>query len=168
MTNKVMVLVLCGLLQYAPSAFAADPSDGLTVWTLVGTNPEFTKAQEVRVGYEGMLPGMEAALGVLHLDGPDPEVEEWSGRAYLLAHALDARMIASFLGNGITLPDGNLYGGLFGQYTYDRDDEWSGGYVVGGLVDWPKGWQTVAEYQTNIWNNDRDSFAFIVGLRKKF
>jgi hypothetical protein len=162
-------LSLCEAAFGSEAPAGTEGSDGVTAWALVGANPEFGKSQELRLGYEGLLfPELELAVGAVHLDAPEPAVDAWSARGYLLVHALDASMVASVLGNGVTLPDGNLYGGLFAQYSFDRADEWSGGYLVGGLVDWPRGWQTVAEYTTNLWNNDHNAYAFAVGLRKKF
>jgi hypothetical protein len=162
-----LIVALCGGVSVGQEPNI--PHQGLTGWALLGTNPDFGKSEELRVGYEGLLfPEVEVAVGGLHLEAPDGAVEEWSGRGYLLFHALDAEMIASVLGNGIALPNGNVYGGLFGQYTHDREKEWSGGYVVGGLVDWPKGWQTVGEYQESLWNTDTNSYAFVLGLRKEF
>ncbi len=161
----LLVLCLCSL------SYGQDPNGPIrffTTWTLIGTNPEFGKSEEMRIGYEGLLPDLEIAASVVHLEAPDTTVDSWSGRVYGLWHALDANMVASFLGNGIELPKGNLYGGLFGQYSYDREEEWSGGYVVGGLVDWPAKWQTVGEFQSTVWNTTDNGYAFVVGLRKKF
>jgi len=142
-----------------------EPNDGVgfSLWALAGDG-----VQELRLGYEGFLPDIEVALGLGHVDAPDDGVEEWPIRAYLLAHTLDADMIATALGQNWTLPDGNLYGGLLAEYTYDRPKEWSGGYVVGGLVDWPRGWQTVAEYEGKVWNNDDREWSFVLGVRKSF
>jgi hypothetical protein len=146
------------------AALPADANNGVTLWALIGATPELAKTQELRLGYEGLLPGIELAVGTRHLEAPDTNVDDWSVRGYVLAHALDTKMVASVLGNGMALPDGNIYAGLF----VDRQDSWSGGYAVGGLVDWPKRWQTVAEYSTTIWNSEHDSYAFVLGLRKKF
>jgi len=137
--------------------------EGATLWLLFRPG-----AQEVRLGYQGLLPDIELAVGVLHIDAADPGIEEWPVRGYLIAHAIDAEMLGSLIGNKIVLPDGNLYGGLFGEYTYDRENEWSAGYIVGGLVDWPKGWQTTAEYQATVWNCDDADQWFWLGLRKEF
>ncbi len=169
--SAAVSLGVCWLLGAAAAGAAepaVEPNDGFTGWVLLGANPEFGRSEEIRLGYEGLFERIELAVGAQHLDGPEPGVEEWSGRAYLIAHALDANMIASVLGYDVDLPPGNLYAGLFGQYSYDRDDEWSGGYLIGGLVEWPWRWQTVAEYQHNVWNNDHDSYAFVVGLRRRF
>jgi hypothetical protein len=152
------------VMWIATAAAAADPnSAGLTAWMLAGSG-----GQEIRLGYEGLLPDLEVALGGRHLDAPDEGIDHWAIRGYVLAHALDAQMLGSVLGKDITLPDGNLYGGLFGEYAYDREDELSGGYVVGVLVDFPKGWQTVVEYQATIFNSTDNAYQVNAGLRHKF
>lgn len=145
-----------------------DPNagSGLRVWTLGDVTGE--GRQELRIGYEGLLPDIEFALGALHRDAPDAAVEEWPVRGYAVAHALDTQMIGSILGQNWTLPDGTLYGGGFLEYSHDREKEWSGGFVVGGLVDWPGNWQTVAEYEKLVFNTDRETDLFVVGLRRKF
>lgn len=151
---------------------AVDPNEGLTVWAILGVNPEWGKFQEARVGWQfegqGWLAGIEVFGSLLHQDGPEAATQEWAGRAGLIAHALDAQMVASFLGNNVTLPDGNLYGGIFAQYAHDRDKEWSGGLLAGGLVDWPGSWQTVVEYQQTTFNSDHAAYAVVAGLRKRF
>lgn len=124
--------------------------------------------QEIRLGYDGLLPDIEVAVGLRHNDAPPDGVEQWPVRAYLLAHALDAEMLASIIGNKITLPSGNLYGGLFAEYTYDRDKEFSGGYVLGGEVDWPRGWKTVVEYDVTIFNTSNDAYQIVFGLKREF
>jgi len=173
---RLLVVAWCvvyfGACQLCPGQTADPNADGITAWALLGTTPELAKMQEVRVGYEfgqnGWLPGIEFAVGGLHLDGPDEGVEEWSGRAYALAHALDASMIASLFGGKFQLPDGNFYAGLFAQYTYDRANEFSGGYVAGVQVAFPRAFSTIVEYQQNCWNNRNDSFTLVAGIRKKF
>lgn len=162
--KKTLISVLM-LLAVSVVVCNADETDdpGLTAWVLAGDG-----VQEARIGYEGLLPDIEVALGIAHNDAPDGDVEEWPVRVYGLAHALDASMLASLLGAEAKLPDGNLYGGLFAEYTYDREDEFSGGYVIGGLVDWPKGWQTVVEYQSTIFNASDNDYELVLGLRRRF
>ncbi len=143
---------------------ASDPNDGWRAWVGMGTNPEFGKMEELRFGYKGLLPDIELAVSVLHKDAPDEGVEAWPVRGYLLAHAIDAEMIASALGRNLELPKGNVYGGLFGEYSYDRDKEVSGGYVAGALVDWPGKWQSYAEYQRSVFNTMNNADAFFVGV----
>jgi len=147
-------------------AQAQDPNDepGLTAWALGGSG-----VQELRIGYQGLLPTIELAAAVRHLDVMgDGQLEQWPIRGYAIAHALDAEMLASILGNEIELPKGNLYAGLFGEYTFDRDNEWACGYVVGGLVDFPRGWQTVLEYDATVFNSTSNEYEFMLGLRKRF
>lgn len=164
--SVVVMALLC--LVCSTTYGAADPNAGWRAWVLTGAQPEIGGRQEGRIGYEGLLPDVEFAIGGLHRDAPDDGVEDWSIRAYGIAHAVDTQMVASVIGHGLTLPDGNLYVGLFPEYTFDRDKEWSGGYIVGAIVDWPKGWQTVAEYESVIWNTDDDDYVFSIGLRRKF
>jgi len=144
-----------------------DVNDGWRVWVGLGTNPEFGKMEELRFGYKGLLPDIELAVGVLHKDAPEEGVEDWPIRGYAIAHAIDAEMIASALGKELTLPKGNVYAGLFAEYSYDRENEWGGGYVVGALVDWPRKWQTYGEYQRNIFNTSNEDDAFFVGLVRR-
>ena len=164
---SIIVMALCATL--CSTTFGADdPNSGLRVWALTGAQPELGARQELRVGWEGLLPDIELAIGGLHVDAPEPAVDQWGLRGYAIAHALDAKMLGQAIGHGVTLPDGSLYLGGFGQYSFDRDEEWSGGYVVGGLIGWPKGWETVAEYESLIWNSDDNEYAFLIGLRRKF
>lgn len=158
----IVAVAVMGLVCGVAGGWTPDGGD-VTAWVL-GTDG----GQEVRVGYTDLIPDIELALGGVHRDAPDDGVEKWAVRGYALAHALDAEMLASAIGNSIPLPDGNLYGGLFCQYTYDRHDEWSGGWVLGGLVDWPRGWQVVAEYQEVVWNTDDNEYPLFIGLRKVF
>ena len=159
-------IVCLAVLCMATVVQAQDPNDkpGLTGWVLGGSG-----MQELRIGYEGLLPTIEFAGAVRHLDTlADGATEEWPIRGYVIAHALDAQMLASVLGADFKLPDGNVYAGLFAEYAFDREDEVSGGYVVGGLIDWPAGWQVVAEYDATVFNTTRSGYEFIVGLRHKF
>jgi hypothetical protein len=158
-----ILLTILFCTSYVYVASAQDPSAGITAWVLGGDGE-----QEVRLGYEGFVPDIELALGLQHLDAVDPGIEEWPVRAYVIGHALDANMVASLLGGTVRLPKGEIYAGLFAEYTYDRAHEWSGGYILGGAVDWPKGWQVVMEYQARQWNVDDGVQQFMVGLRRKF
>jgi len=164
------LVVFLAVLLFVPSVRAADPNSGMTVWALGGSGVQEngTPTEELRIGYQGLLPDIELAAGVRHMEAPDEGVQKWGVRAYALAHALDTQMIASMIGNKLTLPDGDIYGGLFAGWTYDRSDEWSGGYVVGGLVDWPKGWQTCLEYDADVFNTNDNNYTILVGLRRKF
>lgn len=159
----VGVLALYAGLSQVVSGEELDAGSQVTAWALGGEG-----IQELRVGYEGLLPDIEVAFGALHKDAAEPEEQEWPVRGYVIAHALDASMVASALGTDFTLPEGNLYAGLFCEYTRDRADEWSGGYIVGGLVEWPRKWQTVAEYQSAIFNTDQEDNRFMFGLCKRF
>lgn len=163
------VILMAVLCLFCGNARAAEPNDrpGLTAWVLGGIGTE-DRAEELRLGYEGLLPNIEFAVGGKHKEAPDPEVDEWSFRGYAIAHALDAQMLASLWNKEIPLPNGNLYAGLFTEYSHDRDNEWSGGYVIGALVDWPTGWQTVAEYGKTTFNTDVNQYEFMLGLRKEF
>jgi hypothetical protein len=169
--SVALCLCLCAPL------LAADPNaapPGVTAWGLFGANPEFGKSQELRLGYDfgetGLLPGIELAVAGIHFDGPDAQVQEsrWSGRAYAIAHAVSTAMVGLLLGSSLTLPTGNLYLGAFGEYDNADSKRVSGGYILGGLVDWPKGWQSVVEYQAAPWNRERDSYSVVFGLRRKF
>jgi len=153
-------------LIVAPCSGVSDSNDvgGLTAWTLAGDG-----MQELRVGWEGLLPGIEFAAAGLHRDTPDGEEQEWPVRGYAIAHALTADLLATVLKTDVTLPAGALYGGLFCEYTYDRDDEFAGGYIVGGLVAVPSTrWQTVVEYQSIQWNTSNNGYQFTAGLRREF
>jgi hypothetical protein len=168
----VCLMLACVLAMGTATARAAarDPNDpGITLWVLggpaIGDN---VGTQEVRLGYRNLLPDIEVAFGLKHLDAPESGVEHWPVRGYLLAHALDANMLASVVGNKIKIPEGDIYGGLFAEYTYDRDKEFAGGYVIGGEVSWPKGWKTVAEYDATVFNASDNAYEFIVGLKKEF
>ena len=162
-----LVVALCCVCPV--QADELDSNDvGLRVWAMTGINPEFGKTQELRVGCEGFLADTEFAIGGVHANAPDVGIEQWSLRTYAIAHAIDANMVAQALNKSFAIPEGDIYGGLFGQYSFDRDKEWSGGYVVGGLVSWPRGWQTVAEYQALIFNSEDNDYAFVVGLRRSF
>jgi len=160
--SLAIALVVC--LSVA-TAQGADPNDkpGVTLWALGGSG-----VQELRVGYVGLLPTVEFAVAGRHLDAPEGGVDEWPVRAYAIAHALDAKMLASVFGADFKLPDGNVYAGLYAEYSGDRDDEFDGGYVVGGLIEWPAGWAVVAEYNAAIFNTTRNGYEFIVGLRRQF
>jgi hypothetical protein len=164
----VCVVLLCCL--WTATARAADPNSGMTLWVLGGSGVQEngTPTEELRVGYVGLLPDVEFAIGGRHMEAPDSDVQKWGVRGYALAHALDTQMIASMIGNKLTLPDGDIYGGLFIAWTYDRSDEWSGGYVVGGLVDWPKGWQTCLEYDADVFNTNDNNHTILAGLRRRF
>lgn len=153
-------------LIVAPCSGVSDSNDvgGLTAWTLAGDG-----MQELRVGWEGLLPGIEFAAAGLHRDTPDGAEQEWPVRGYAIAHALSADMLATVLKTDLALPAGQLYGGLFAEYTYDRENEWSGGYVVGGLLAVPStAWQTVIEYQSTVWNSTDNDYQLIAGLRRRF
>jgi hypothetical protein len=143
----------------------------VTAWALLGSNPVFGQSEEVRVGYlfggEGPLSFFEPAFGFMHNDGLDQDGASWAARGYLLAHTLDAEMFSRLLG-GIDLPAGDVYGGLYCQYGV-RNNDWSAGYVVGGLVAWPsKVWQTVAEYDRSFIGERADTQTVVVGLRHTF
>lgn len=160
------VAAILAILALAPTAQAADPNEnpGITGWVLGGSG-----VQELRIGYEGLLPTIEFAAGIRHLDVLEAGVvEQWPIRGYAIAHALDTTMLASVLGADFKLPNGNVYGGLFGEYAFDRENELSGGYVVGGLVDWPRGWQTVIEYDATVFNCTKQGYEFLIGLRRQF
>ena len=165
MKRKWMLIAVVASLWIATSAMAQDPNDkpGLTAWALGGSG-----VQELRIGYEGLLPTVEFAIGTQHIDAPQSGIDEWPIRVYAIAHALDASMLASVLGADFKLPDGNVYAGLFGEYSFDREDEWSGGYVVGGLVQWPRGWQTVLEYDATLFNASDSDYQVMLGLRRRF
>ena len=154
-----------GGLAFGTGAGAEDANDarGWTVWALLAED-----SQEARFGYKGLLPDVEVGVGLLHEDAPEPTVEDWPVRGYVIAHALSAELLGEYWGADRPLPDGELYGGLFSLYSRDRSEEWAGGYMVGGLVDWPGRWQTVAEYQEVVWNVDRAAHVFAVGLRRRF
>ncbi len=170
--SKVVVSLLLCLLICVPVLAQEDPNapadKGFNAWFGLGMNPKFGQMEEARVGYEGLLPNVEVAAGFAHFDAPPADGPDWAGRAYLIAHALDTQMVASFLGNKFTLPDGDVYGGLFGQYAEGGAQNFSGGYLVGGEVAWPKGWNTFLEYQVDLWNKDMDTFAVVAGLVRKF
>lgn len=168
MLMVVVCMVLCSTVygQEVPVQIE-DANDGWRVWFGMGTSPDFGQMQELRIGYKGLLPDIELAVGVLHKDVPEEGVDDWPIRGYAIAHAIDADMIASALGKELTLPKGNAYIGLFAEYSYDREDEWSGGYVVGALVEWPRKWQTYAEYQKNLFNTSNEDDAFFVGLVRR-
>jgi hypothetical protein len=157
------LMALIVVAMFAGAVQAADPNAGVTGWVLAGPG-----AQEFRVGYEGLLPDIEVALGGRHLDAPDEGVEHWGLRAYVLAHALDTQIVATMIGNKIALPDGDIYGGIFGDYTLDRANEWSGGYVVGGLVAFPRGWETFVEYDATVFNTTDNAYQVMAGLRRRF
>jgi len=163
MRRMILAAILCFALTMPAIARGPEDSSGWSVWALAGED-----SQEARVGYRGLLPDVELALGLVHEDAPAEEIEEWPIRVYGIAHALDADMIASALGHDWQLPEGNLYAGGFLEYTRDRAEEWAGGYVIGGLVDWPRGWQTVAEYQAALWNTDAEDYRLVVGFRREF
>lgn len=152
----VVSLQTCALAQ-------SEPNEGFTAWGLFGDQFE-----ELRVGYEGLLNDFEVAIGGVHRDAVDPFAEEWSLRGYAIAHALDAEMLASVLGGERKLPDGELYAGLFAEYTFDREKEWSGGYVIGGRVHWPKDWMAVVEYQATMFNSTDNDYKVVGGLAKAF
>lgn len=142
---------------------ADDPNDGFAGWAMAGGG-----IQEGRLEYIGLVEDIGLAVGGVHRDAVDAGIEEWSLRGYVLAHALSTEMIGSLIGKDFTLPGGNLYGGLFGEYCFDREEEWSGGYVVGGMVDWPNKWQTVVEYQSTVWNTSDSGYEVVAGLRRLF
>lgn len=160
MLSVAWVIYLCGQM-----ASGADVNDapGVTVWALGGDG-----VQELRIGYRDLLPNTEFAVGGVHLDAPDDGVEEWPIRGYAIAHAMSADMIAKALGASITLPDGDLYAGLFGEYTYDREDEFAGGWLVGAQVSWPGNWKTVVEYQGTVFNASDDDWQIVAGLCRRF
>lgn len=147
-------------LLVAP-CWGSDANDvtGLSVWAL-GSDGR----QELRVGWRGLLPSLEFAAGGVHFDAPDDGVEEWEVRGYAMAHLLDADLAAQLLGTERKLPDGNLYGGLFAAYGYDRADEWSGGYVLGGQVEVRPTWYAVTEYEGVVLNATNDDWKFVAGL----
>lgn len=155
----VLSMVAAGSETPAPT----DPNGGLSVWALAGNG-----VQEGRIEWDGWVEDIGLAVGGVHRDAPDGDVEEWSARGYLLAHALSTEMLASLGGGRWSLPDGNIYAGVFGEYTFDREKEWSGGYVVGALTAWPGKWETVAEFQSDVWNTSDDEDEFVVGLRRRF
>ena len=159
-------LFIAVMLSLLACTVQANPNDkpGVTAWVLGGSG-----IQELRVGYVGLLPTIELATGVRHIDVLEGgEVEHWPIRGYAIAHALDASMLAKVLGADFVLPDGNLYGGLFAEYAFDRDNEWAGGYVIGGLIDFPKGWQTVVEYDATVFNATNNGYELMLGLRRQF
>jgi hypothetical protein len=170
----VVVSVLMCLAVWAGSAvYGADPNSppGVTGWALLGANPVFGQSEELRVGYDlggsGALSWLEPAAGVLHSDRLDNRVAAWAARGYLIAHAIDAAMISPLIG-GAQLPAGNLYGGLWGQYEFSQHSI-SGGWLVGGIIEWPSQiWQTVAEYDHDLWGERADTQTVVIGLRRKF
>lgn len=164
MVFLVVTFPLGGAASAADSnALAVEPNDGLAAWALAGDG-----LQEGRIEYLGLIEDIGLAVGGVHRDAVDDGVEEWSLRGYVLAHALSSEMIAGVSGKKWTLPDGDLYGGLFGEYCFDREAEWAGGYVVGGLVDWPRNWQTVVEYQSTVWNTSDSGYEIVAGLCRRF
>jgi len=163
-----IVVFLMVLFPVGGAAWGQDPNGGswergLSLWALAGDG-----RQEGRVEYVGLLEDIGLAVGGVHRDAADSGVEEWSLRGYVLAHALSTDMVGSLLGKNWTLPPGNLSGGVFGEYCFDREKEWSGGYVVGGMADWPKRWQTVLEYQSTVWNTSGREYEVVAGLRRRF
>jgi hypothetical protein len=179
MKKKVLLLVLSMVGLWGNAVFAqSDPNSGLNVWTLLGTTPNFARAEEIRVGYEGLLPKIEFAVSGIHVDGPEEGQSDWVGRFYAIAHALDAKMITHVLGNEFPLPEGNLYGGLFVGYAYHNEHNWSAGWLVGGSTAWPwdglvgksNSWslKTVVEYQADIWNANRNAYTVSTGLLFQF
>jgi hypothetical protein len=154
----------CRMAQGAEDANGLAVNSGVTVWALGGPG-----MQEGRVGWLAPLgvENIELALCGVHIDAPDGEIERWPLRGYVMAHALDAQMLATLLGADVKLPPGALYGGLFAEYAWDREHEWSGGYSVGGLVT-VQGWDLVAEYQATICNATDNGYEFVGGLRRRF
>ena len=159
----VVMFPLGGAAMAADPNLPSDPNAGFSAWALVGDG-----IQEGRIEHTGLVEGIGLAIGGVHRDAVDEGIEEWSLRGYLLAHALSTEMIGSLIGRDFHLPAGNLYGGLFGEYCFDRDKEWSGGYVIGGTVDWPNKWQTVLEYQSTVWNTAGNGYEVVAGLRRRF
>lgn len=156
-----MLVVVLAMVSSSPvygaDANSVEDVNGLTVWALGGDS-----MQELRVGYRGLLPNIELALGGVHVDAVDDAEEEWPIRGYAIAHALSADMLASLLDSKMTLPAGTLYGGLFLEYLDDAD--LSGGYIVGGQVRIPKtAWRTVLEYQDSVWGDD-ENYQVIAGV----
>ena len=169
----VVLIALCSTVYGAqPPATPPAPEPGaFTAWALLGANPNFGQSEELRGGYEfggdGVLSFLEPALGLMHSDGLDQGGAAWAFRGYLLAHALDASMFSRLLG-GTPLPEGNVYGGLYGQYDI-RHDAWSAGWLVGGLVAWPsKSWQSVAEYDHDFIGERANTQTVVIGLRHAF
>lgn len=159
----LLLAIVAMVCTAGEATMPGDPNGGLSAWALAGDG-----MQEARIEWTGWIQDIGLAVGGVHRDAPDGGVEEWSGRGYVLAHALSTEMVASLAKGKWTLPDGDLYAGAFAEYTFDRDNEWSGGYVVGALVEWPGKWQTVAEYQAEVWNATDNDYEFVVGLRRRF
>ena len=166
----ISILVMAALCVLCSTAFGGDgpldPNGGLRVWALGDVTGE--GQQELRIGWEGLLPDVELAIAGIHRDAPEDGTEDWPIRGYAIAHALDTEMIGSFMGQNWTLPEGTLYVGGGLEYSHDRPNEWSGLMIWGGVMDWPRGWQTVAEYQKMLFNTDREDDLFVVGLRRAF
>lgn len=140
------------------------PESAVTAWALGGS-----EYREARAGVRGwgILPDdVEVAGGVVNRDGPD-DYSEWAGRGYVLFHAIDANMVAGFLGRDVKLPAGTAYLGGFSEYSADRSEEWSGGLVAGALVKWPGAWCVVAEYQWTLWNVGDNEYMILIGLRRE-
>jgi hypothetical protein len=168
-------LILLSAALVAPAAAGgADPNGaaaGVTGWALLGANPVFGQSEELRAGYDfgsgGWLSWLEPAVGLMHSDGLDSAGAAWALRGYLLAHALDASLLSRLIG-GATLPDGDIYGGLYGQYGW-RYYDWSAGWLVGGVLSFPsRVWQTVAEYDHDMWGERANTQTVVIGLRRKF
>lgn len=90
-------------------------------------------------------------------------------RVYGLYNAIDTEMAANLLGTTTPLPDGALYGGLYGGWKFEGD-QMEGGWLIGGMVEVKENFFWTTEYQRGftLFSEDPDRDALVTGIRIVF
>lgn len=87
---------------------------------------------ELRVGAQ--RGALEADIGPRFDTRSDAEDTISGLRSHAIWNAVDANMVTTLFGNEFSLPPGQLYAGLFGDWHFDSGDL-GGGWLVGGRVN---------------------------------
>lgn len=146
------IVVIC-VLVLSSVASAADPN-----WA-VGVSSVDTR-YEARVGAEWDYLGLYLAPSY-NVTSNDVGI-----RLYGTYSAVDADMVANLLGTERQLPEGNLYGGVFGGWRF-RGEQMEAGLLIGGRVQIASKLESFTEWQyhfTGFADDFQDRWDWMTGL----
>jgi len=118
-----MLVAPCGGQTPEPNG----PAGSLTIWPMVGD-----QVAELRVGWS--FEALEAYVAPRFDKTLASEGDVATDlRFYGLYNALDTAMVAHWIDGELVLPEGRVYGGIFGGPEF-ADDRWEFGWLVGSRV----------------------------------